>query len=204
MPRRASTEKKSTPLKRGLSSTTATPIRQSKRVKSSPITSGTEKKRTPKKSKYFEQDSEDSEAESEIVNEASGYEDEDESAVSSPPESADEDEEDEEYTSAEEVPINKRGKRGRKSNGSGVVQVSKPMKGQELWRPGVKTDLAPGEAVFIKLPKAREAGSTPYEDDTVHPNTLAFLGDLKENNDREWLKGMLYIKLPTGIYLREC
>ena len=43
--------------------------------------------------------------------------------------------------------------------------------------------------MFIKLPKARETGKTPYKDDTVHPNTLLFLEELKENNDREWLKG---------------
>lgn len=195
MPRRASGQKESTPLKRQISSSTATPIRQSKRIKSSPIPPNTANKTTPKKSKYFEQDSEASEAESEIVNEASGYEDEDESAsaVSSPPESAAEDEEDE-YTSAEEVSTKKRGRVGRKSNGNTTVATSKPkkgqeVKGQELWRPGVKTNLAPGEAMFIKLPKAREAGKTPYKDDTIHPNTLAFLGDLKENNDREWLKG---------------
>lgn len=142
---------------------------------------------TPKKSQFFETNSE---PESGIENEASGYEDEDESAsaVSSPSESAVSDEEDEEFTSAEEA-APKRGRLGRKKNGSGVVQVSKPIKGEELWRPGVKTGLAPGEAIFIKLPKAREPGKTPYKDDTIHPNTMAFLGDLKSNNDREWLKG---------------
>lgn len=194
MPRRASTQNASTSLKRAdPSSSAATPSRRSKRIKSSPITPNTGSKTTPKKSKYFEQDSDLSEAESEIAkNEASGYEDEDESvsAVSSPPESQDEDEdEDEESTSTEEAPAKKRRKPGRKSNGGGVVATSKPMKGQELWRPGVKTNLAPGEELFIKLPKAREAGNTPYKDDTIHPNTFAFLGDLKKNNDREWLKG---------------
>lgn len=67
--------------------------------------------------------------------------------------------------------------------------LKKVKKGQELWRPGVKTDLAPGEEMWIPLPKAREAGKTPYQDHTVHPNTMAFLGDLKQNNEREWLKG---------------
>lgn len=65
-------------------------------------------------------------------------------------------------------------------------------KGQELWRQGVKTGLAPGKEMWIPLPKARTAGKTPYQDHTVHPNTLAFLGDLKENNEREWLKGRLW------------
>lgn len=197
MPRRASSQITSTSLKRADPQPSAvTPSRRSKRIKSSPITPNTGSKTTPKKSKYFEQDSDLSEAESEIANEASGYEDEDESAsaVSSPPESEGEDEdEDEEYTSTEEAPIKKRRKSGRKSNGGGgVIAISKPMKGQELWRPGVKTTLAPGEELFIKLPKAREAGKTPYQDDTIHPNTFAFLGDLKENNDREWLKGKFH------------
>lgn len=66
----------------------------------------------------------------------------------------------------------------------------KQKKGQELWRPGVKTSLAPGEEMWIPLPKAREAGNTPYQDHTVHPNTMAFLGELRENNEREWLKGI--------------
>ena len=129
-----------------------------------------------------------------IENEASGYEDEDESAslVSSPPESEAEDEADEdEYDSTEDT--RRRRNQGRKAT-NGVGRLSKPTKGQELWRPGVKTGLAPGEAVFIKLPKAREAGKTPYEDDTIHPNTMEFLGDLKENNDREWLKGGLALR----------
>lgn len=69
------------------------------------------------------------------------------------------------------------------------VNGKREKKGQELWRPGVKTDLAPGEEMWIPLPKAREAGKTPYQDHTVHPNTMAFLGELKENNEREWLKG---------------
>jgi len=71
-------------------------------------------------------------------------------------------------------------------NGEGVV-VGK--KGQELWRPGVKSKLAPGEAVFVALPKARGDGGVGYVDGRVHPNTMVFLGELKENNDREWLKG---------------
>ncbi|KZF20935.1 hypothetical protein L228DRAFT_249779 [Xylona heveae TC161] len=61
-------------------------------------------------------------------------------------------------------------------------------KGEELWRPGIKTGLGPGKEVFVELPKAREAGSIPYMKTTIHPNTLLFLGDLRNNNDREWLK----------------
>ncbi|KAB8337231.1 hypothetical protein FH972_021533 [Carpinus fangiana] len=61
-------------------------------------------------------------------------------------------------------------------------------KGQELWRTNVKTGLGPGNAVRIERPKARAAGKTPYEPHTIHPNTFLFLGDLAQNNDREWLK----------------
>lgn len=198
MPRRTSTQpvasSNSTPLKRSLPQSKAAATRQSKRIKSSPVPPASTTKSTPKKSQFFNPESETSEPESVIENEASGYEDEDESAslVSSPPESEAEDEADEdEYDSAEDRP-RKRNQGRKATNGAGTP--SKPTKGQELWRPGVKTGLAPGEAIFIKLPKAREAGKTPYEDDTIHPNTMEFLGDLKENNDREWLKGELALK----------
>ncbi|KAF2773684.1 hypothetical protein EJ03DRAFT_245772, partial [Teratosphaeria nubilosa] len=53
---------------------------------------------------------------------------------------------------------------------------------------GGKTGLGPGTQLIIKKPKPRPTGSTPYLDDTIHPNTLLFLTDLKANNRREWLK----------------
>ncbi|KAL9018455.1 MAG: hypothetical protein Q9185_004232 [Variospora sp. 1 TL-2023] len=201
MPRgRPSSAAKSTPLKRALSpqaKTLTPPSRQSKRLKSSPVPSSANKT-TPKKSQFFKHESTASAPESEIEDEASGYEDEDASAsaISSPPES--ESEEDDDYVSAEEEDGNV--KRRRKSSGKGDVGKKAPSngiaatakaiveKGKELWRPGVKTDLAPGEQLFIKLPKARGDGGIKYEDGVIHPNTLLFLGDLKENNDREWLK----------------
>ncbi|KAL8925047.1 MAG: hypothetical protein Q9208_003731 [Pyrenodesmia sp. 3 TL-2023] len=197
----SSSKPTSTPIKRALSPQTrplTTSSRQSKRLRSSPSTFSASKV-TPKKSQFFKHDSTTSEPEpeSEIEDEASGYEDEDASAsvISSPPES--ETEEEEEYVSSEEE--NKKAKR-RKSNGkkgsatknltNGVAATAKAIieKGKELWRPGVKTDLAPGEQVFIKLPKARGDGATKYQDGIIHPNTFLFLEDLKNNNDREWLK----------------
>jgi hypothetical protein len=60
--------------------------------------------------------------------------------------------------------------------------------GNELWRPGVKAGLGPGTQVVIKKPKARSPGKIPYQDDTIHPNTMLFLEELKANNDRQWLK----------------
>ncbi|KAI4138226.1 MAG: hypothetical protein L6R39_006906 [Caloplaca ligustica] len=197
----ASSKPTSTPPKRALSPETKTntpPSRQSKRLKTSSPNSSA-RKVTPKKSQFFEHESEGtpSEPESETEAEASGYEDEgaSASAVSSPPESGSEEEE--EYVSSSEEDRNSK---RRKSNGkggsattklaNGVAATKKAIveKGKELWRPGVKSDLEPGEQVFIKLPKARGDGGIKYEDGIIHPNTLAFLGDLKENNDREWLK----------------
>lgn len=184
----ASTSSAPAPKKRTLPPSQVTPIRESKRLKSSPAT--VEVRIAPKKSQSLEDESETlSEAESNIKQEASGYEDED-GSVSELSTPASEEEEDG-YSSAEEVPRKQKSKT-RQGGNNGVANSAKPVKavkGKELWRPGVKSDLAPGEEVFIKLPKAREAGSTPYKDDAIHPNTMAFLKDLKQNNDREWLKG---------------
>lgn len=171
-------------LKRAAEPTSLTPL-QSKRTRTSSGTPATIKT-TPTKSPFFESPSERSATESEVENEASGYEDEDQSAsaVSSPPESEGEQDEASERTSEDERPRNR--KAGKNSK-LGVTTV-KVIKGKELWRPGVTTDAAPGEEVIIKLPKARQPGKTPYKDDTIHPNTMLFLKDLKDNNDREWLK----------------
>ena len=175
----------SSTLKQASSARLTPPSRQSKRLKSSPITS---LKTTPKKSQYFEHgSSSESESASDLDNEGSGYEDEDASVslISTPPDS-EVDEEEDEYVSEEDAP--KKRKRGRPKMKTNGQAVSTGGKGQELWRPGVKADTAPGEAVYIKLPKAREAGKTPYTDSTIHPNTFLFLKDLRANNDREWLK----------------
>lgn len=167
------------PKKRTLPSPQVTPTRESKRLKSA-----VEVRIKPKKSES--ESNTQSGAESTIEQEASGYEDED-GSVSELSTPASEEEEDG-YSSAEEAPRKQKSK-SRQSVTNGVGNSAKSVKGKELWRPGVKSDLAPGEEIFIKLPKAREAGSTPYKDDTIHPNTMAFLKDLKQNNDREWLKG---------------
>ncbi|OJJ43108.1 hypothetical protein ASPZODRAFT_1218075 [Penicilliopsis zonata CBS 506.65] len=88
--------------------------------------------------------------------------------------------------------LNKRGqslKSREEAKGSDETQdaTARP-KGKELWREGVRTGLGPGKEVFIQKPKARDPGDTLYEDETLHPNTMLFLQDLKQNNDREWLK----------------
>ncbi len=47
---------------------------------------------------------------------------------------------------------------------------------------------APPKVTFIPLPKLRDTGGIEYADDRLHPNTMAFLKDLKANNKRSWLK----------------
>ncbi|KAJ0424297.1 hypothetical protein BJY00DRAFT_309213 [Aspergillus carlsbadensis] len=79
-------------------------------------------------------------------------------------------------------------KRGPKSEVSVASEPPTTSSKKDLWREGVKTGLGPGKEVFIKKPKARDPGDTPYEDETLHPNTLLFLEDLAENNERQWLK----------------
>lgn len=192
------------------SSHKSTPTRQSKRLKVSPDT--TTKTTAPKKSPYFEHPSSSSEGEEEesaAEKEESGYEDEDASAVPSQPSSdleEDEDESSEGYNSDADPPPTRKKKRGRqpkaaskpmarrtKENGDNdndndEDEGGKKATSSELWRPGVKSHLPPGSAIFIKLPQARLPGKTPYKPSTIHPNTLLFLRDLRAHNDRDWLK----------------
>ena len=83
----------------------------------------------------------------------------------------------------------------------------KGSKGSELWRQGVKAGLGPGTEMVIERPRPRDAGNVPYSDATIHPNTMLFLGDLRANNDREWLKSMMqslyrgFFCLKGSIYL---
>lgn len=145
-------------------------------------------KSTTSKSKYFAEDSEpglesdepDESDESEGGSSESAYEevkDESSSADEAQPEEPSDSEEDTKKAST-------RGKQGQ-NTGSGT----NTLKGKELWREGAKIDLQPGQEVVIAKPKARDAGETPYQDETLHPNTRLFLVDLANNNDREWLKG---------------
>ncbi|KAI1967084.1 hypothetical protein LOZ58_000578 [Ophidiomyces ophidiicola] len=163
---------------------------------------GSKIRTTPKKSRYFKR------AKKNLVDELSASDSDVASSLTSAetataadsyvPETDDEeeneqsldDEDDQEYES-------ENGPRARKQNmktPKGVPRKGKELegtatpKGKELWREGVRTGLGPGKEVFIELPQAREAGDIPYEDHTLHPNTLLFLEDLKANNNREWLK----------------
>ncbi|EXJ79808.1 hypothetical protein A1O3_08093 [Capronia epimyces CBS 606.96] len=192
MPARKSGPSKATPTsvnqrKRQLSETptTATPgSRSSKRLKESAVTPKGAKT-TPTKSKYFEEPDSDEPDQTEN----SGYEDEDASVTEEPSSSELESEDD--YDSGD-APNKRRGARKQaRGNGParpGTVSTTTLAKGKELWRPGVKTGLGPGKEVFIEKPKPRGDGGVKYVPEKIHPNTMAFLKDLKNNNDREWLK----------------
>ncbi len=200
MPPRKSATKKTTTVtlttatkshKRQLSETspaTATPgSRASKRIKES------EGKATPTKSKYFEDSDSENEDVKNVENESvSGYDDASDSTGNDPLSAEEDSEDEEEYDSSdEEVKPRKRKpvKKGESSTGAiGAVVNAVIEKGQELWRAGVKTGLGPGKQVIIEKPKPRGDGGVKYVGERIHPNTMAFLKDLKANNEREWLK----------------
>ncbi|RMY53400.1 hypothetical protein D0865_05274 [Hortaea werneckii] len=160
-----------------------------KRTVSSSASAGADAKRSktkaaPIKSHYFtskdEEDnkiSNDSQSEGEDGSEFDELESEEES-----PESDDADDYDQD--SEKESKSRKGSTQGKRSQSSTAVKT----KGTDVWRTGVKAGLGPGNEVVIKRPKARAAGSIPYSDESIHPNTFLFLQELKENNNREWLK----------------
>ena len=176
-----------------LSSSSQAPIVSHKRAVSGSTITGRAMPKRPKQddisattSKYFPRGSDgpkdisasdnEAEASSDQEDEASEFGGESEDSPPSEPDDHDE------YDSDDDRP-----KASKKNSNKSVAQSAK---GKELWRPGVKTGLGPGTQVVIKKPKARAAGKTPYEDETIHPNTMLFLADLKANNDRQWLKSM--------------
>lgn len=177
-------QRKSAAHKRQLSSTTTPGSRTSKRLKRSTETTPTNGKVTPKTSKYFEASGEEEEPSSD---EASDFGYEEENAAASATEASESPTETEDdYDSEEDVKPKK--KPGRKSTGAAGAVPSVVEGGKPLWREGVKAGLGPGKAVFIEKPKPRSDGGIKYVRDRIHPNTMAFLADLKQNNDREWLK----------------
>lgn len=144
-------------------------------------------KSTPTKSQYFKRtkrskpsdDDEETSSSSGSVEEASEFGDESEGSPSS---EGDDDEYDQE---SDDAPKSRTKAKPKKA---ATFSPAIRTKSNELWREGVKTGLGPGNEVIIKKPKARPAGKTPYQDETIHPNTLLFLKDLKANNERQWLK----------------
>lgn len=99
------------------------------------------------------------------------------------------DEDDDDYGSdSDDAPKRRRTPKPKTTKKAAVSSPSVESQGGELWRPGVKAGLGPGTQVVIKKPQARPAGKTPYNDESIHPNTLLFLKELKANNERQWLK----------------
>lgn len=129
---------------------------------------------TPTKSQYFEKE-ESEESEDSVSEEESKEASDFGSAEVSATENDDEDED--EYESEDDAP--RSAKRGPPKKSAGKES-------QIVFKPGSK--LPPGTRLVIQKPKARQAGSTPYRDERIHPNTMLFLKDLLKNNDRNWLK----------------
>lgn len=88
---------------------------------------------------------------------------------------------------SEEDGVSAKASRGRSTKRTSLPLHRQKDSSEDLWKSGAKLEL--GTQVIIKKPKAREAGDTPYTDDTIHPNTMLFLKDLAVHNDRQWLKG---------------
>lgn len=194
---RLSSGSKSTPLLGHKRSASDTAIQSAdpKRSKS--------KMATPTKSQYFqkpakpdmnnEDDEKDSELSSEDDEEASEFGNESEEISSSGG-----GDDDNSYQS-DDAP---KSRKGTKSKPKPAASPAIRTKGNELWRPGVKAGLGPGNQVVIKKPQARPAGKTPYEDETIHPNTFLFLKDLKANNERQWLKSKSVFSSHCLVYFQ--
>ncbi|KUM66460.1 hypothetical protein ACN42_g571 [Penicillium freii] len=154
-----------------------------KRVKSNIDLSLRQAKSTTSKSKYFEPEvSDEPDTESDAsAGESAGsvYE---EAKEESPVDEAEPEELSDTDEDAKKKPTVRGKQRQSINSGSDLV------KGKELWREGVRVGLEPGQEVIIAKPKARDAGKTPYQDETLHPNTKLFLIDIASNNDRQWLK----------------
>jgi hypothetical protein len=175
----------------------ANSIKQTETVASKRARRQSSTKTTPVKSQHFNHGSSEEEEEASNVESpeehTSDYEDQD---IEESAQSASDEPDESDYSSlAGSKKTPSRGQSQKKAGNSsnrGAMTKSEGKKttlsSKDLLRHGVKTGLGPGTQVVIRKPKAREAGSTPYTDDTIHPNTMLFLSDLAANNDRQWLK----------------
>ncbi|KAJ9491011.1 hypothetical protein VN97_g2227 [Penicillium thymicola] len=154
-----------------------------KRVKSNVDLSLRQAKSTTSKSKYFEPEDSD---EPDSVSDASAGESAGSVYEEAKEESPADEAEPEALSDTDEDAKKKPNVRGKQSQSTS--SGSDLAKGKELWREGVRVGLEPGQEVIIAKPKARDAGKTPYQDETLHPNTKLFLIDIASNNDRQWLK----------------
>ena len=186
--RLSSSSQAAKPTHKRVASKTATPSADAKRSKT--------QKATPTRSRHppdadkdegSTEDDEEEDAESSSPGDDEASEFGDHAADSSLSEAG-------EDSDSEEAPKSR--KKATPSRGTSSATVIRT-KSNELWRPGVSAGLGPGKQVVIKKPKARAAGKTPYQDETIHSNTLLFLKDLKANNDRQWLKSKLPVLSST-------
>ncbi|KAJ5143523.1 Conserved hypothetical protein CHP02453 [Penicillium bovifimosum] len=187
MPRRSSRPEAASPeapvaSKRRASARLSAAEPEVKRVKSDADLTLRQAKSTSSKSKYFATEDSD-----EPSSEPDDTGDSDDSVYEEAKhESSADEEEPEDPSDSDEDRKKKPVTKGKQRQS--ISNESDSMKGKELWREGVRVGLEPGQEVIIAKPKARAAGSTPYEDETLHPNTRLFLIDLADNNDRQWMK----------------
>lgn len=178
------------PTHKRAASNTAPPKVEAKRSKTKKLTS-----------QYFESEAPGSnddvdrvEPEDATVSEQEDHSDFGDDAEESGPSDA---EESDEYDSEDELKSRKKSTLRKSTSSSAAIRAG----GEDVWRPDVKAGLGPGKQVIIKKPKARAAGKVPYSDETIHPNTLLFLQDLKANNDRQWLKSKSWSFCGAGVTL---
>lgn len=186
---RLSTGTGPTPTHKRAVSSTAAPASEAKKAKTDKV--------TPLKSQYFDDyshaENEDPlSSEDDAVSEFGGEGDE-EGDGDERSEPADDDD----YDSEAEAREPRKKAASRKT--ASILAGTKASTSNEIWREGVSAGLGPGNQVVIKKPKARTAGKTPYRDETIHPNTFFFLADLKQNNDRQWLKSELHLSRQHGF-----
>ncbi|KAF4119444.1 Conserved hypothetical protein (DUF2461) [Geosmithia morbida] len=98
-----------------------------------------------------------------------------------------------------EEPAPKKTKRGGRSSRKVQEEIGTPEDEHREEQDGNEEDDeeevdedAPMKTIIIPLVKLRDTGGVEYTDDRIHDNTLLFLRDLKANNDREWLKCIIF------------
>lgn len=126
-----------------------------------------------KKSKYFEGPSEDE------LNQAEGTPFRPRQGASGAPKIKD--------TSVRRSPAKRKNAESEEEDGEDAYKEEESEAAVEVSEEEYDSD-APPKVTFIPLPKLRDTNGVLYTDETLHPNTLLFLRDLKAHNQRPWLK----------------
>lgn len=86
-------------------------------------------------------------------------------------------------------------KRGRlpKSTPKTQAKVSQKKQSKPIQKKNAKAESGAEDddderITITRLPTLKDTGGIEYEDERIHPNTMAFLKELKNNNNRAWLK----------------